>query len=133
MINRNLRRKEFEKLMLKDYTATKIQIYFSTKVASDGYDPFENNLTETNLNPKTIRAYIHDVTPQQLIYKKYGLSNMGAKEIICDEKYLDWFKNANKIEIDNVEYRTLPAGNSNDNYAIKRAFKMAKIVLVRND
>jgi len=136
MINRNKRIAFFENLMLKDYTATKIKIFFATKTAGEGWDEFEQNLTTTNLNPKTIRGYIHEVTPQQLIYKQYGLSNIGAQEIICDDKYLDWFKTANKIEIEDVEYRVLSVGNAESNkggLVTKRAFKMAKIVLVRND
>ena len=140
MLNKNLHIRDFENLMLKDYTATKITMYFATKVAEDGYDPYENNLTTSNLNPKTIRAYVHDVTPQQLIYKQYGLSNIGAKELICDEKYLDWFKIANKIVISDIDYKVLSVGNaagtaSNPKGSLftKRAFKMAKIVLVRND
>ena len=136
MINKNLHLQDFEKLMLKDYTATKITLYFAIKSADDGWDDFEQNLTTTNLNPKTIRGYIHEVTPQQRIYKQYGLSNIGAQEIICDDKYLDWFKTANKIEIEDVEYRVLSVGNAESNkggLVTKRAFKMAKIVLVRND
>ena len=136
MLNKNLHLQDFEKLMLKDYTATKITLYFATKSADNGWDEFEQNLTTTNLNPKTIRGYIHEVTPQQLTYKMYGLSNIGAQEIICDEKYLPWFKSANKIEINSIEYRILSVGNAEGSKAgffTKRAFKMAKIVVVRND
>lgn len=139
-INKNKRIKEFEDLMLKDYTCCKIKLYFCVKTAEDGYDPYEQNLTTTNLNPKTIKAYIHEVTPQQLIYKQYGLSNIGAQEIICDEKYLTWFAIANKIVIDDIDYRIIVLGNaagstSNPKGSIftKRAFKMGKVVLVRND
>jgi len=140
MLNKNLHIKDFETLMLKDYTATKIMIYFATKTDEDGYDPYEGNLTSTKLNPKTIRGYIHAVTPQQLIYKQYGLSNIGAVEIICDEKYMNWFKKAHKIVINNIDYKTLVVGNAagsdsnpKGSLVTKRAFKMAKIVLVRND
>ena len=135
MINKNLHIREFETLMGKDYTATKITIYMAVKVAEEGYDPYEGNLTSSNLNPKTIRGYIHPVTPQQLIYKMYGLSNIGAVEIICDQKYIPWFKTANKIEIENVEYKTLALGNAETKGSLvtKRAFKMAKVVLVRRD
>jgi hypothetical protein len=140
MLNKNLHVNDFETLMLKDYTATKINIYFCVKTAEDGYDPYENNLITKNLNPKTIRGYIHAVTPQQLIYKQYGLSNIGAVEIICDEKYLSWFKKASRIVIENIDYKCLVVGNaagSDSNpkgaFVSKRAFKMCKVVLVRND
>ncbi len=140
MLNKNLHIRDFETLILKDYTATKITIYFAYKTAENGYDPYEDNLTTSNLNPKTIRGYIHFVTPQQLIYKQYGLSNIGAVEIICDDKYLNWFKTASKIVIDNIDYKTLAVGNAagsssnpKGSLVTKRAFKMGKIVLVRND
>ena len=140
MLNKNLHIQDFETLMLKDYTATKISIYFAKKIDEDGYDPYESNLTSVNLNPKTIRGYIHAVTPQQLIYKQYGLANIGAVEIICDAKYISWFKTANKIAINDISYKCLAVGNaagsdSNPKGALvsERAFKMAKIVLVRND
>ena len=126
--------------MLKDYTATKITIYFAIKTDEEGYDPYENNLTRINLNPKTIRGYIHAVTPQQLIYKQYGLSNIGAVEIISDDKYMNWFKTANRIVINDIDYKCLVVGNAagsdsnpKGSLVTQRAFKMAKIVLVRKD
>ena len=133
MFNKNIRIKEFETLMLKDYTATKITLYMATEVANDGFDSYEENTTPSNLNPKTIRGYIHTVTPEQLVYKTYGLSNIGALEIIVDEKYYNWFKIANKIEIDDIDYRVMREGNAKGNVVAKRAFKMVRIVLVRND
>ena len=136
MFNKNLRIREFENLMLKDYTATKIQLYFAVEIAEDGYDPFETNLTPSNLNPKTIRGYLHNVTPEQLVYKQYGLSNIGAMEIVVDEKYYNWFKIANKIKIEDIDYRVLRKGNadgSKGDVIAKRVFKMVRIVLVRND
>jgi len=126
--------------MLKDYTATKITMYFAVKTADEGYDSYESNKTTTNLNPKTIRGYIHPVSREQLVYKQYGLSNIGAVEVICDEKYISWFKTANKITINSANYSVLSvsndAGSNNspkNNVFMKRAFKMAKIVLTQED
>jgi len=133
MFNKNIRIKEFETLMLKDYTATKIKLYFASEVAENGFDSYEENTTPSNLNPKTIRGYIHAVTPEQLVYKTYGLSNIGALEIIVDEKYYNWFKIANKIEVNDIDYRVMREGNAKGNIIAKRAFKMVKVVLVRND
>jgi len=133
MFNKNLRIREFENLMLKDYTASKIKLYFAIEYPEDGFDEYEDNTTPTNLNPKTIRGYVHSVSPEQLIYKQYGLSNIGALEIIVDEKYYNWFKIANKIEIADVDYRVMREGNAKSNVIAKRVFKMVRIVLVRND
>jgi len=140
MINKFKHIPQFEHLMLKDYTAEKITLYFAMEVAEEGYDDFEQNTTPSNLNPKTIRGYIHRITPEQLIYKQYGLSNMGALEIIVDDKYYNWFKIANKITVDGVDYRVMREGNADGTpsnprgtVVAKRAFKMVRLVLVRND
>jgi hypothetical protein len=140
MININKYIKDFQSLMTKDYTATKIKLSFPFHTYEEGYDPYEDNATLVNLNPKTIKGYIHNLTPEQLIYKQYGLSNTGAVEIVVEDKYYNWFKIANKIEIDDVEYRTMRVGNaegtsSNPKGTIvaKRAFKMVRLVLMRAD
>jgi len=111
-----------------------------TKGPEDGYDPYENNLITTNLNPHTIKAYVREVRDQQLIYKHYGLTNIGAVEVICTQKYLSWFKMANKIVISDIDYRILSVGNAQGStYSPKagffstRPFNMAKIVLTRAD
>jgi len=140
MINKFKHIPQFEHLMLKDYTAEKITLYFAMEVAEEGYDDFEQNTTPSNLNPKTIRGYIHRITPEQLIYKQYGLSNMGALEIIVDDKYYNWFKLANKITIEDNDFRVMREGNADGTpsnprgtVVAKRAFKMVRLVLVRND
>ena len=140
LINKFKRIRQFETLMTKDYTATKIKIYMAIETALDGYDPFEDNTTPSNLNPKTIRGYIHNITPEQLIYKQYGLSNMGAVEIVVDEKFYNWFKIANKITIEDINYKVMREGNaagtpSNPKGTVvaKRAFKMVRLVLVRDN
>jgi len=142
MINRNKHIAFFQQLMKLNYTSTKVQFFFSIMTAGSDYDPYENNLTETNLNPKTIKAYIHDVTPEQFLYKMYGTVNAGTKEIICDQKYYTWFTDANKITIDSEEYNVLDkdsVGQTNkgsktvkgSNSMTLRAFNMIKVVLMR--
>ena len=140
MINKFRHIREFEHLMLKDYTAEKVTLYFAVETALEGYDPYEHNTIPSNLNPKTIRGYIHNITPEQLIYKQYGLSNVGAVEIVVDEKYYNWFKLANKITVAGIDYLVMREGNaagtpSNPKGTVvaKRAFKMVRLVLVRND
>ena len=140
MLNKFKHIRQFEDLMDKDFTAEKITLYFAMETALEGYDPYEHNTTPSNLNPKTIRGYIHHITPEQLIYKQYGLSNMGALEIVVDSKYYDWFKIANKITIDSIDYRVMREGNADGTpsnprgtVVAKRAFKMVRLVLVRNN
>ena len=140
MINKFKHIRQFENLMTKDYTAEKVTLYFAVETAGEGYDPYEGNTIPTNLNAHTIKGYIHHITPEQLIYKQYGLSNMGALEIIVDDKYYNWFKIANKITVDGVDYRVMREGNADGTpsnprgtVVAKRAFKMVRLVLVRND
>lgn len=115
----------------KEFT-TKIRIFFSTKTAGDDYDPYEANYTFSNLNPLTIKGYVRDISPEALVWKQYGLANVGAKEIICDEKYKTWFENCNKIEIDNIEYQVFKEGTGNRNIIIKRPYQMIRVVVTRN-
>lgn len=140
IIKRNQNIRQFQNLMTKDYTATKIQLSFAIEEFEDGYDPYEHNATLVNLNPKTIKGYIHTLTPEQLVYKQYGLSNTGAVEIVIEEKYYNWFKIANKIEIGEIQYKTMRVGNAigspsnpKGTLVAKRAFKMVRLVLVRAD
>ena len=57
-----------------------------------------------------------------------------------DEKYYNWFKIANKITVAGIDYLVMREGNaagtpSNPKGTVvaKRAFKMVRLVLVRND
>ena len=138
MINKFKHIRQFEHVMLKDYTAEKITLYFAVETALEGYDPYENNTTPSNLNPKTIRGYIHQSSPSQNIYKGYGLVDTGIMEIIVDEKYYNWFKIANKIEIKGTPYRVFREGNAEGTPSnpkgtamTYRSFKMIKVVLVQ--
>jgi len=140
MINKFRHIRQFETLMTKDFTATKINLSFAVEYAEDGYDPFEDNTTPSNLNPKTIRGYIHQSSPSQNIYKGYGLADTGIMEIIVDEKYYNWFKIANKIEIKGVPYRVFREGNAEGTPSnpkgtaiTYRSFKMIKVVLVQDN
>jgi len=140
MINKFKHIKQFEHLMLKDYTAEKITLYFAIEVAEEGYDPYEHNTTPSNLNPKTIRGYIHQSSPSQNIYKGYGLADTGIMEIMVDEKYYNWFKIANKIEIKGIPYRIFREGNAEGTPSnpkgtaiIYRSFKMIKVVLIQDN
>jgi len=112
---------------------TKIKIYFSQKTAGDYYDPYEENFTYTNLNPLTIKGYVSEITSEALVYKQYGLQNMGAKEILCDVKYKSYFEKCNKLEIDGDNYTVFKEGTGNKTIISNRAKKMIRVVVTRND
>jgi hypothetical protein len=111
-----------------EYT-TKIQVYFATKEAQEGYDKYEKNYTYTNLNPLTIKAYVREINPEALVWKQYGLSEIGAKEILCEERYKNWFTQANKIVIDGDEYEVYREGTGNNAIISKRPYNLIRVVV----
>jgi len=129
MININKRHIEIEKLLRSNYLSKKIEIYFSTKVAEEGYDPYEENYTKSELNPAIIKGYVRDVKPESLIWKQYGLSEIGAKEIIVEERYAEWFRNCMKVKISSDEYHVYTEAQGNRFVITGMPFKLVKIVL----
>lgn len=106
----------------------KVYIYFATKTLVDEY---EGNYTYTNLNPKVIQAYITQISPEALVWRQYGLAEQGAKELLCEEKYKEWFKNATRITIDGDEYECFKDGTGKRALIQERPFKMIRVVLKR--
>ncbi|KKN15278.1 hypothetical protein LCGC14_0987650 [marine sediment metagenome] len=116
----------------KDFT-TKILVYFSTKTYGDDYDPYEDNYTYTNLNPLSIKCYITEISPEALVWKQYGLKEIGAKEILCEAKYAEWFRIANKIEIDNDVYEVYKESVGNRVIIQKRPYNLIRVVLQKKN
>lgn len=87
-----------------DFT-TKIRLSFSRKTVGEEFDPYEKNYNYSNLNPITIKGYVTEISPEALVYKQYGLVELGAKEVICQKKYAEWFRKCNKVEIDDDIYQ----------------------------
>ncbi|MCK9626551.1 MAG: hypothetical protein M0R23_08870 [Bacteroidales bacterium] len=112
---------------------TKILIYFSSKTAGDDFDPYEQNYTYTNLNPIAIKGYVSSISPEALVWKSYGLKEIGAKEILCDEKYEKWFRNANKVEIDGDVYEVFRESTGNRVIIQKRPHKLIRVVLAKKE
>jgi len=112
--------------------SSKIYIYFASQQAGDDYDPFEKRLTATNLNPIVIKGYIREINPEALVWKQYGLANIGAKEILCDDKYESYFRNCQKIVIDNIEYQVFKEGVGNKSIIQKRPFQTMRVIVARN-
>ena len=81
--------------------AKTIRIYLATETL---VDPFEKNVSLTELNPIPIRAIISDVSPASAIYKMPGISTEKTKEIIIKKKYESLLKQSQKIEFDGDFY-----------------------------
>ena len=108
---------------------TKVKLFFSITSYGDDYDPFEDNVTYTSLNPLTIRAYVRDISPEALVWKSYGMKEVGAKELLCDSKYTSYFLNANEIEIDGDKFEVYREAEGNRNIIQKRHFNLIRVIL----
>lgn len=121
--------KEVKQLINKE--GTKVYCYFAVKSTGDDYDPESKNYQYTNLNPHVFKAYVYQISPEKLVWKEYGLQEMGAVELLCDAKYYDWFKSCNKLVIDDVDYSVFKVGADNRVLIQKRAGDLIRVVLER--
>jgi len=112
---------------------TKVQLYMSTKTAGVDYDSDEQNYTYTNLNPITINAYVSEVSAEGLVFKAYGLQNIGAKSILCEAKYKNMFENCNKITIDGDNYTVFREGTGSKTLISNRPKGLIRVIIQRND
>jgi len=131
MINIKKSNKEINKLLENSNLCTKVQVFFSYRTFSDDYDNYENNYTDAKLNPKTLKAYVTDISPQALVYKQYGLHEIGAKEILCKDRYKSWFKKCSKITIDGDEYQVFKEAAGSRMIITDRPFKLIRVVVSR--
>lgn len=111
--------------------SSKIYIYFSSSYAGDDYDPYEKKKVDYNLNPIVIKGYVREINPEALVWKQYGLQNIGAKEVLCDAKYDSYFRNCKKIVIDNIEYQVFREGAGNKAIIQARPFQTMRVVISR--
>ena len=112
--------------------STKVYIYMSTKQAGEGYDGYEDNYTYTNLNPVIIKGYVREVSPEALVYKQYGLHQMGAVELICEAKYKNYFTLSNRVVIDGIDYQVFREGTGSRTLIQERPYKLLRVILSRN-
>ena len=117
-----------KKLKESNYS-TKVYFYMSTRTMGDDYDPHEKNYQYSNLNPLVIKAFVRQITPDALVYKQYGLAEMGAVEVICNSKYKNYFTKANKIIIDSDEYAVFKEGEGNRALITKRTGNILRVIL----
>lgn len=111
--------------------STKIYVYMSTKSAGDDYDGYEANYVYTNLNPIIIKGYVREISSEALVWKQYGLHNVGAVEVICESKYRNYFEFSNKIIIDNAEYQVFKEGTGSKSLIQNRPYKLIRVILNR--
>ena len=123
--------KEVDKILKDSNLSTKISIYFGYTTFGDDYDSYENNTVDAKLNPKTIKAYVRDVSPEALVYKQYGLHEVGAKEILCDARYKEWFLKCSKITIDGDEYQVYKEATGQRAIITSRPFQTIRVVVSR--
>ena len=128
-ININKKNLEINKLLKSKELSTKIYLYMSTKSAGEDFDSEELNYTYTDLNPIVVKGYVTDIKPEALVWKQYGLAETGAKEVLCEYKYAQWFRLANKIEIDGDEFQIYKENVGNRVLIEKTHFSLARIIL----
>ena len=108
---------------------TKILLYFSTKTASTDYDTYEKNFTYTLQNPLTIKGIVREIDAESLVWRQMGTREMGAKEILCDEKYADWFRRCDKITIDGDTYQVYKEHVGGNMIIQKRPANLIRVVV----
>ena len=131
MINIKKSNAQINKLLENSNFTTKVKVFFSYRSYDDDYDGYEDNVTDANLNPKTLKAYVKDVSPEALVYKQYGLHEIGAKEILCKDTYKNWFEKCAKITIDGDEYQVFKEASGNRMIITNRPFKLIRVVISR--
>lgn len=131
MIRVNKRNLEFEKIIKDKSIATTVKIFFSYKAAGDDFDPLEKNYTFYNLNPVTIKGYVRDLKPETQYWKQYGYNEGGVKELFCDAKYAQWFRNCNKVEINSDTFRTYKEAPGKQVLITQYPFKIIRVVLYK--
>jgi hypothetical protein len=131
MLNIFKKNRQINDLLKNSNLTTKITIYFSTKTTDDSFDIREKNYIYENLNPQTIKGYCRDIKPESLFWRQIGVSETGAKEVICEEKYGDWFKMANKIEIGGDEFHVYRENVGNRVLITKLPFKLIKVIMTK--
>lgn len=122
-------KKQVNRILQNKEIATKVYFYFSTQAYGDDYDKYENNTTDVLLSPIAIKMYVREVTPEALVWKQYGLANIGTKEIICDKKYKSYFEKAARIKIDDVSYQVFKEGTGSKTLISTRPMDQIRVIL----
>lgn len=122
---------EIQKLISKSDFNKKIQICFGTKSVGADFDQYEQNYTKTALNPITIKGLVRFISPQALVWKKYGLSKAGSIQIYTLSKYKTWFEQATKVIVDEDLYTVYNDGTGSQSSILELKGNVISIVLER--
>jgi len=123
----------FEATALTYFFSSKVSLFFATKSAGDDYDPYEQNYQYSLLNPVTVKGIVTQVSPASLVFKEIGLGQTGAVEVITEQKYRNWFENAQRIVIDDIDYQVYKFATGGRSYVQNRAGNMVRVFLTRKD
>lgn len=69
-------------------------------------DPYEKNTTKSFLNPVSVKALVNSLSFESLKWKYFGQMPMGSRQVICEKKWYNLFKIADKIKIGEEYYKT---------------------------
>lgn len=122
---------EIQNLLSKNQFNKKIQICFGTKTAGADFDQYEQNYTKVALNPITIKGMVRFISPQALIWKKYGLMKDGSIQIYTDDKYKTWFEQATKVIVDGDNYTVYNDGTGSQSSILELKGNIISIILQR--
>ena len=97
--------KNYADYIMKDY-ATKVFVYLpGATVKSANYDKFRDiGYSKAQQNYLTVKAWVREVSPNELIIKQLGLVNVGAKKLVIKNNDVNLFRLASRVVINNVDY-----------------------------
>jgi len=78
-----------------------IKVYLATETIED---PYEKNVSLTDLNPLPLKAIVTDLIASQAQWKMPGIEIEKAKQIIIKKNRRNLIEQSHKIEIDNEFY-----------------------------
>ena len=98
------KRVDIFKLLENEGKLTTIWLYPAIETVAD---PYEKNTIKNFLNPIPIKGLIMDISYESLRWKYYGNIPTGSKQLICESKWINHFKIADKIKIEDDYYKTM--------------------------
>ena len=132
MINLHKRNLNINRLFKDSHYMSDIQVYFARKYAGLDFNSSENNYRYELLNPITIKGvYVRTISLESLVWKEYGLKEVGSKEILCDKRHKNLLETCSKITIDGDEYEVFKEGLGNRVLIQDRPFGMIRAILMR--
>jgi len=96
------RRINIFKLLRREGKLTKVLLYPAQEIE---VDPYYHKKELTYQQPITIDALVRQLNPSELRWKYYGQIPLGSKQIICEKKYINTIKAADRIKIEDNYYK----------------------------